>query len=138
MPPAAAPPRLSRNPSGWRTAAPPRPHPLLSRTAIPQSLLPLAMPRKELSIKFTSPSFFVEFYCRLGLGVWSSGERTVKKLRLSKALTIPEETTVSDACRRMAARKVDSVLLTDADGLLSGIVTDKVKLQLRLLLLWRP
>lgn len=57
----------------------------------------------------------------------SSGgvERTVKKLRLSKALTIPEGTTVSDACRRMAARRVDAVLLTDANALLSGIVTDK-------------
>ncbi|RCV37269.1 hypothetical protein SETIT_8G049500v2 [Setaria italica] len=55
----------------------------------------------------------------------ASGERTVKKLRLSKALTIPEGTTVSEACRRMAARRVDAVLLTDANGLLSGIVTDK-------------
>ncbi|CAD6257972.1 unnamed protein product [Miscanthus lutarioriparius] len=55
----------------------------------------------------------------------ASGERTVKKLRLSKALTIPEGTTVSEACRRMAARRVDAVLLTDAGGLLSGIVTDK-------------
>lgn len=54
------------------------------------------------------------------------GERTVKKLRLSKALTIPEGTTVLDACRRMAARRVDAVLLTDNQGLLSGIVTDKV------------
>ena len=53
-------------------------------------------------------------------------ERTVKKLRLSKALTIPEGTTVSDACRRMAARRVDAVLLTDANALLSGILTDKV------------
>ncbi|XP_044469822.1 CBS domain-containing protein CBSCBSPB3 [Mangifera indica] len=53
------------------------------------------------------------------------GERTVKKLRLSKALTIPEGTIVSDACRRMAARRVDAVLLTDANALLSGIVTDK-------------
>ncbi|RWW16518.1 hypothetical protein BHE74_00055088 [Ensete ventricosum] len=44
----------------------------------------------------------------------ASGERTVKKLKLSKALTIPEGTTVSDACRRMTARRVDSVLLTDA------------------------
>ncbi|KAK4416646.1 CBS domain-containing protein CBSCBSPB3 [Sesamum alatum] len=52
-------------------------------------------------------------------------ERTVKKLRLSKALTIPEGTTVSDACRRMAARRVDAVLLTDSNALLSGIVTDK-------------
>uniref|UniRef100_A0A0E0MCW9 CBS domain-containing protein n=1 Tax=Oryza punctata TaxID=4537 RepID=A0A0E0MCW9_ORYPU len=54
-----------------------------------------------------------------------AGERTVKKLRLTKALTIPEGTTVADACRRMAARRMDSVLLTDANGLLSGIVTDK-------------
>ncbi|GMH11394.1 hypothetical protein Nepgr_013235 [Nepenthes gracilis] len=53
------------------------------------------------------------------------GERTVKKLRLSKALTIPEGTTVSDACRRMSARRVDAVLLTDANALLSGIITDK-------------
>lgn len=50
----------------------------------------------------------------------------MKKLRLSKALTIPEGTTVLDACRRMAARRVDAVLLTDNQGLLSGIVTDKV------------
>ncbi|TXG60246.1 hypothetical protein EZV62_014819 [Acer yangbiense] len=49
------------------------------------------------------------------------GERTVKKLRLSKALTIPEGTTVSDACRRMSARRVDAVLLTDSNALLSGI-----------------
>ncbi|KAI5671926.1 hypothetical protein M9H77_12290 [Catharanthus roseus] len=55
----------------------------------------------------------------------AGGERTVKKLRLSKALTIPEGTTVFDACRRMAARRVDAVLLTDANALLSGIVTDK-------------
>uniref|UniRef100_A0A0D3BRH2 CBS domain-containing protein n=1 Tax=Brassica oleracea var. oleracea TaxID=109376 RepID=A0A0D3BRH2_BRAOL len=52
-------------------------------------------------------------------------ERTVKKLRLSKALTIPEGTTVFDACRRMASRRVDAVLLTDTSALLSGIVTDK-------------
>lgn len=58
----------------------------------------------------------------------AGGERTVKKLRLSKALTIPEGTTVSDACRRMAARRVDAVLLTDANALLSGIVTDKVQI----------
>ncbi|XP_062183084.1 CBS domain-containing protein CBSCBSPB3-like [Phragmites australis] len=55
----------------------------------------------------------------------AAGERTVQKLRLSKALTIPEGTAVSEACRRMVARRVDAVLLTDANGLLSGIVTDK-------------
>ncbi|KAK3118142.1 hypothetical protein QOZ80_9BG0694870 [Eleusine coracana subsp. coracana] len=56
---------------------------------------------------------------------YGAGERTVRKLRLSKALTIPDGTTVAEACRRMAARRVDAVLLTDAEGLLSGIVTDK-------------
>ncbi|KAI9079742.1 hypothetical protein K1719_038363 [Acacia pycnantha] len=52
-------------------------------------------------------------------------DRTVKKLRMSKALTIPEGTTVSEACRRMATRHMDAVLLTDSNALLSGIVTDK-------------
>jgi CBS domain-containing protein len=61
----------------------------------------------------------------------------VKKLRLSKALTIPEATTVSEACRRMATRRVDAVLLTDAHGLLSGIVTDKVSFFFIFLIFWR-
>ncbi|XP_039776148.1 CBS domain-containing protein CBSCBSPB3-like isoform X2 [Panicum virgatum] len=55
----------------------------------------------------------------------AAGERTVKKLRLSKALTIPDGTTVSEACKMMAVRRVDAVLLTDANDLLSGILTDK-------------
>ncbi|XP_077212204.1 CBS domain-containing protein CBSCBSPB1-like [Tasmannia lanceolata] len=54
-----------------------------------------------------------------------SGERTVKRLRLSRALTIPENTIVYEACRRMAARRVDAALLTDSNALLCGIVTDK-------------
>ncbi|XP_017236855.1 CBS domain-containing protein CBSCBSPB1 [Daucus carota subsp. sativus] len=54
-----------------------------------------------------------------------SGERTVKRLRLSKALTIPETTSVYEACRRMAARRVDALLLTDSNALLCGILTDK-------------
>ncbi|KAL5975394.1 hypothetical protein ACLOJK_019716 [Asimina triloba] len=54
-----------------------------------------------------------------------SGERTVKRLRLSKALTIPDNTTIYEACRRMAARRVDAVLLTDSNALLCGILTDK-------------
>jgi CBS domain containing-hemolysin-like protein len=53
-------------------------------------------------------------------------ERTVKKLRLARALTLPEATPVSEACRRMAARRVDAVLLTDATGMLSGILTAEV------------
>ncbi|KAL6659888.1 hypothetical protein ACP70R_002717 [Stipagrostis hirtigluma subsp. patula] len=53
------------------------------------------------------------------------GERTVKRLRLSRALTVPESTTVLEACRRMAARRVDAALLTDSNALLCGILTDK-------------
>ncbi|KAG8053864.1 hypothetical protein GUJ93_ZPchr0001g31912 [Zizania palustris] len=55
--------------------------------------------------------------------VQASAERTVKKLRLTKALTLPEATVVSEACRRMASKRVDAVLLTDANGMLSGIFT---------------
>ncbi|CAN1147149.1 CBS domain-containing protein CBSCBSPB5, partial [Linum perenne] len=54
-----------------------------------------------------------------------SGERTVKRLRLSKALTVPETTSIYDACRRMAARRLDALLLTDSNALLCGILTDK-------------
>ncbi|XP_055828412.1 CBS domain-containing protein CBSCBSPB5-like isoform X1 [Solanum dulcamara] len=54
-----------------------------------------------------------------------AGERTVKRLRLSKALTVPESTSIYDACRRMAARRVDALLLTDSNALLCGILTDK-------------
>ncbi|KAI0530884.1 hypothetical protein KFK09_000432 [Dendrobium nobile] len=53
------------------------------------------------------------------------GERSVKRLHLSKALTISENTTVHEACRRMAAIGVDAVLLTDSNALLCGILTDK-------------
>ncbi|KAL2454983.1 CBS domain-containing protein CBSCBSPB5 [Abeliophyllum distichum] len=54
-----------------------------------------------------------------------SGERTVKRLRLSKALTVPETTSIHEATRRMAARRVDALLLTDSNALLCGILTDK-------------
>ncbi|KAL6494952.1 CBS domain-containing protein cbscbspb1 [Orobanche gracilis] len=54
-----------------------------------------------------------------------TGERTVKRLRLSRALTVPETTTIKDACHRMAARRVDALLLTDSNALLCGILTDK-------------
>lgn len=55
-----------------------------------------------------------------------TGERTVKRLRLSRALTMPDNLTVHEACRRMAARKVDAALLTDSNAMLCGIITDKV------------
>ncbi|KAK3013857.1 hypothetical protein RJ639_010205 [Escallonia herrerae] len=60
--------------------------------------------------------------------IWNrglTGERTVKRLRLSKALTVPESTSIYEACRRMAARRVDALLLTDSNALLCGILTDK-------------
>ncbi len=50
----------------------------------------------------------------------------MKRLKLSKALTIPDTTTVADACRRMATRRVDAALLTDSNAILCGIITDKV------------
>lgn len=63
------------------------------------------------------------------------GERTVKRLRLSKALTIPDTATVADACRRMATRRVDAALLTDSNAILCGIITDKVTQAIFVLLL---
>ncbi|CAH1436639.1 unnamed protein product [Lactuca virosa] len=55
----------------------------------------------------------------------NGGERIVKKLRLSKVLTMSDETSVLDVCRRMAARRVNVAIFTDADSLLCGIVTGK-------------
>ncbi|KAF3334490.1 CBS domain-containing protein [Carex littledalei] len=52
-------------------------------------------------------------------------ERTVKRLRLTKALTLPESTTMLEVCKRMAQRQVDAALLTDSNALLCGILTDK-------------
>ncbi|GAA0160065.1 kinase modulator [Lithospermum erythrorhizon] len=54
-----------------------------------------------------------------------TGERTVKRLRLSKALTVPETTNILEACQKMASRRVDALLLTDSNALLCGILTDK-------------
>ncbi|CAF2087701.1 unnamed protein product, partial [Brassica napus] len=56
---------------------------------------------------------------------FTGGERTVKRLRLSKALTVPATTTVYEACKRMASRKVAALLLTDSNEMLCGILTDK-------------
>nr|GMC53301.1 CBS domain-containing protein CBSCBSPB5-like [Ipomoea batatas] len=47
-------------------------------------------------------------------------------MRLSKALTVPDTTTVYEACRRMAARRVDALLLTDSNALLCGIENGEV------------
>ncbi|KAH9559825.1 hypothetical protein CY35_06G075000 [Sphagnum magellanicum] len=53
------------------------------------------------------------------------GERTVKRLKLSKALAITDTTTVANACRRMATRRVDAALLIDSNAILRGIIMDK-------------
>lgn len=76
-------------------------------------------------VKNSNEIFCFNLFVERGL----AGERTVKKLRLSKALTVPESTTIYEACRRMAARKVDALLLTDSNALLCGILTDKVWLK---------
>ncbi|EFJ18044.1 hypothetical protein SELMODRAFT_32029, partial [Selaginella moellendorffii] len=53
------------------------------------------------------------------------GRRSVAKLRPAKALIIRDSSSVADACRRMAAARIDAVLLTDSDSVLCGIFTDK-------------
>lgn len=55
----------------------------------------------------------------------AAGEHTVKRLRLSRALTVPETTSIFEACHRMVSRKADALLLTDSNALLCGILTDK-------------
>ncbi|MED6124725.1 CBS domain-containing protein cbscbspb4 [Stylosanthes scabra] len=75
--------------------------------------------KKNFSSEVSSPDIRKSFTPQ------RTGERTVRSLRLSRALTVPDSTTISEACRRMAARKVDSLLLTDSNALLCGILTDK-------------
>ena len=74
--------------------------------------------------KFEKNTIDVSLFTLINRGV--TGERTVRRLRLSKALTVPDSTNIYEACRRMAARRVDALLLTDSNALLCGILTDKV------------
>lgn len=46
----------------------------------------------------------------------------MKQLLLAEALTLPEATVMSMACQRMAARRADASLLTNATGILSGML----------------
>ncbi|XP_049398636.1 CBS domain-containing protein CBSCBSPB5-like [Solanum stenotomum] len=85
-------------------------HPKKKTTVSNAGGLPVSPHRKSL---FSSRS--------MGL----TGERTVKRLRLSKALMVPDSTSIYDACRKMAAHRVDALLLTDSNALLCGILTDK-------------
>ncbi|GJX94212.1 CBS domain-containing protein CBSCBSPB1-like protein [Tanacetum coccineum] len=48
-----------------------------------------------------------------------------ERLCLKKAFTLPESTTINEACRWMDVRKVDVLLLTDSKGLLCGILSDR-------------
>ncbi|KAK7291546.1 hypothetical protein RIF29_06782 [Crotalaria pallida] len=92
----------------------------LSRRSLSLNSPTRGMKRLATSSEFTSP----EYTARKSFPR-TPGERTVKSLRLSKALTVPDSTTVYEACRRMAARRVDALLLTDSNALLCGILTDK-------------
>ncbi|GAQ87513.1 CBS / octicosapeptide/Phox/Bemp1 (PB1) domains-containing protein [Klebsormidium nitens] len=58
-------------------------------------------------------------------GPRSMGDRTVKRLRLSKALTVSVSHNVTTVCQSMSARRVDAALLTDSSASLCGIITDK-------------
>lgn len=88
------------------------------------SLTSLSVGKKKTSENGGAPdSGRKSFTAARSMGL--TGDRTVKRLRLSKALTVPDNTTVYDACRRMAARRVDALLLTDSNALLCGILTDK-------------
>ncbi|XP_059661670.1 CBS domain-containing protein CBSCBSPB5-like [Cornus florida] len=81
-----------------------------------------SMPKKKALENGARNSFRKSMSSRsMGL----TGERTVRRLRLSKALTIPDSTSLYEACRRMAARRVDALLLTDSNALLCGILTAK-------------
>ncbi|KVH98111.1 Cystathionine beta-synthase, core [Cynara cardunculus var. scolymus] len=79
--------------------------------------------KKRLSQNGTTPDRRSSLTASRSMGL--TGERTVKRLRLSKALTVPDTTSIYEACRRMAARRVDALLLTDSRSLLCGILTDK-------------
>ncbi|CAK9170266.1 unnamed protein product [Ilex paraguariensis] len=77
------------------------------------------------SMPMTSSSSLAKKTLSSSRSMGLAGERTVKRLRLSKALTVPDTTSIHEACRRMAARRVDALLLTDSNALLCGILTDK-------------
>ncbi|GLT30842.1 hypothetical protein SLA2020_056250 [Shorea laevis] len=89
------------------------------------SLSNSSVAKKKSSSSENGGSDFVRKSLTASRPMGLTGERTVKRLRLSKALTVPEQTSIYEACRRMAARRVDALLLTDSNALLCGILTDK-------------
>lgn len=53
----------------------------------------------------------------------------MKQLPLSEALIVLETTSIYEARCQMAAQRVDVLILTNSDGLLTGILTNKVCLE---------
>lgn len=51
--------------------------------------------------------------------------RTVARLKPKKAIVLRDAISVSAAAKKMANEKADAILLTDAAGVLTGILTDK-------------
>lgn len=52
-------------------------------------------------------------------------KRSAGRIRASQALVQRDDKTVADAIQMMVERRVEATLLTDANGILSGILTDK-------------
>ncbi|KAK4752991.1 hypothetical protein SAY87_021789 [Trapa incisa] len=100
-----------------------------SRRSASMTSLPYPSSKKAASSDFVGGGAVGGSSSRKSLNLSRSmglaGERTVKRLRLSRALTVPETTSIREACRRMVSRKVDALLLTDSNALLCGILTDK-------------
>ncbi|CAM8878343.1 unnamed protein product [Rhodiola kirilowii] len=97
-----------------------------------RSLSQMSLSQMSLSMKDRKKSMEIDGIGSARKGLTSSGsstsltgERTVKRLRLSKALTVPDTITIFEACQKMAARRLDALLLTDSNALLCGILTDK-------------
>ncbi|KAK6118084.1 hypothetical protein DH2020_048171 [Rehmannia glutinosa] len=56
---------------------------------------------------------------------WTDRRTNSEEIAVVKSLDSTETTTIKEACHRMAARRVDALLLTDSNALLCGILTDK-------------
>jgi hypothetical protein len=54
------------------------------------------------------------------------GERTVKKLRPAQALLLSDKVSVSKCVKTMVDKKTEATLLVDENGMLTGILTDRV------------
>ncbi|KAK6153925.1 hypothetical protein DH2020_013564 [Rehmannia glutinosa] len=59
-----------------------------------------------------------------GGGGFGDSSSNRKSLSVSRSMYY-QTTTIKEACHRMAARRVDALLLTDSNALLCGILTDK-------------